>query len=65
MKIEYEATFFPVEKEEIRNKLKSLGAELVKPEFLQQRVVFYLPKGHGVEGGWLRVRDEGDKVTAS
>jgi len=24
-----------------------------------------LPKGHEIEGGWLRVRDEGDKITMS
>ena len=65
MQIEYEATFPDINKDEIRKKLKSAGAELVKPEFLQKRVVFNLPKGHEIEGGWLRVRDEGDKITMS
>lgn len=65
MKIEYEATFTDINKGEIRKKLKKVGAKLVKPEFLQKRVVFNLPKGHEISGGWLRVRDEGDKITMS
>lgn len=65
MQIEYEATFVNVNKDETRQKLKTVGAKLIKPEFLQRRVVFNLPKGHEIEGGWLRVRDEGDKITMS
>lgn len=63
MKIEYEATFININKDEIREKLKSLGASLVKPEFLQKRVVFNLPNND--PNSWLRVRDEGDKITMS
>ncbi len=63
MDIEYEATFENVDKNLIREKLKSLGAELIRPEYMQKRLVFNLPEGHGIEGGWLRVRDEGDKIT--
>ena len=65
MHIEYEATFANIDKDEIRGRLEKVGAELVKPEFMQKRVAFYLPKGHEIEGGWLRVRDEGDKITMS
>ncbi len=65
MQIEYEATFTNIDKEEIRNKLKESGAELVKEEFLQKRTVFNLPKNNEIKGGWLRVRDEGDKITLS
>lgn len=65
MDIEYEATFPNVDKNEIREKLKQVGATLVRAEFLQKRVVFRLPAGHEINGGWLRVRDEGDKVTMS
>jgi len=32
---------------------------------MQKRVVFNLPKGHEIKGGWLRVRDEGNKITLS
>lgn len=65
MQVEYEATFENINKDEMRQKLKSIGAELVRPEYLQRRTVFNLPKGHGIIGGWLRVRDEGDKITMS
>jgi adenylate cyclase, class 2 len=65
MKIEYEATFPNIDKDKIRERLKKAGAVLVRPEFLQKRVVFNLPEGHEIKGGWLRVRDEQDKVTMS
>ena len=65
MQIEYEATFPDIDKNEFRKKLKSVGANLVKKEFLQKRVAFNLPKGHEIEGGWARIRDEGDRITLS
>lgn len=65
MKTEFEATFPKVNKDKVRTKLKSIGAKLVRKEFLQKRFAFRLPKGHEIEGGWLRVRDEGDKITMS
>ena len=63
MNIEYEATFVDIDKDTMREKLKEVGAKLIRPEFMQKRVVFDLPKGHEMEGGFVRVRDEGDKVT--
>jgi adenylate cyclase class 2 len=64
MDIEYEATFIDVDKDNIRGKLQKAGAKLIKPEFLQKRVVFNPPKGF--DGySWIRVRDEGDKTTMS
>lgn len=65
MPIEYEATFINVDKDEIRGRLKKAGASLIKPEFMQKRVVLNLPAGHEIPGGWLRVRDEQDKITMS
>lgn len=65
MEIEYEATFIPVDKEEMRMRLKKADATLVRPEYGQRRTVFELPKGNEVNGAWLRVRDEGDKITMS
>ena len=65
MKIEYEATFLNIEKDEMRQKLQSAGAILLKSEYLQRRVVFNLPEGHQIKGGFLRVRDESDKITMS
>lgn len=65
MQIEYEATFTNINKDDIRAKLREAGAKLVYPEILQKRVTFNLPIGHEIKGGWLRVRDEGDKITMS
>jgi adenylate cyclase, class 2 len=65
MKIEYEATFTNIDKGEVRSRLTEAGAKLIKEEFLQKRTVFNLPKNNEIEGGWLRVRDEGDKITMS
>lgn len=65
MNIEYEATFANIKKDEIRKKLVSAKAALKRKEFLQKRVVFDLPTGNEIRGGWLRVRDEGDRITMS
>ena len=63
MKIEYEATFKNIDKDNLRAKLLDLGASLKKKEFLQKRATFNLPKGQEVPGAWVRVRDEVDRVT--
>jgi len=63
--IEYEATFPNINKDDIRQRLEKAGATLVKPENLMVRSVFELPSGHKIEGGWLRVRNENDKITMS
>lgn len=65
MYTEFEATFTNVKKDDVRNKFRKAGARLIKKEFLQKRIVFNLPKVHEINGGWLRVRDEGDKITMS
>lgn len=65
MKIEYEATYININKDEVRKKLKEVGASLIKPEFLQKRIPFELPIEKRSKGKWLRVRDEGDKITLS
>jgi adenylate cyclase class 2 len=65
MDIEYEATFININKDEIRQRLQSVGATLLRPEFLQKRINFKLPLGHEQKGAWLRVRDEGDKISLS
>ncbi len=61
MNIEYEATFTQINKGGIRKKLQDIEAKLIKPEFLMKRVVFHPPKH--IKNGWMRVRDEGDKIT--
>ncbi|MBT4722743.1 CYTH domain-containing protein [Candidatus Falkowbacteria bacterium] len=63
MMTEFEATFIDIDVDEVRKKLKSIGAKLIYPERLMTRVVFFPPKD--IKGGWMRVRDEGDKITMS
>ena len=65
MDIEFEAKFLNINKENTRTVLRNAGAKLLKPEFLQKRVTFNLPKGHEVKGTWVRVRNETDKITMS
>ena len=65
MEIEYEATFPNVNKDEVCEMLKGAGAILVRPEFLQRRIPFYLPGENVIKKSFARVRDEGDKVTMS
>lgn len=49
----------------MRERFRQAGAELVRPEYLQKRIPFYLPKEKDRDDAWLRVRDEGDKITLS
>ena len=63
MQIEYEATFQNIDKDEVRNKLVKAGAKLVKPETLYKRETF--KSKIDPINAWMRVRDEGDKITMS
>ena len=64
MQTEYEAKFLNIDKDEMRARLKKAGAKLIRSEFLQKRIPFYLPDKKE-KHSWIRVRDEGDKVTLS
>lgn len=57
MKNEIEAQFLDINKDDVRLKLREIGAELKKPEVLMRRVVFYTG-----EHSFARVRDEGDRI---
>ena len=51
---------------DLKQKLEAIGAELVVAERLMRRNVFDYPdKRLEKIGGWVRVRDEGDKITMS
>lgn len=66
MKTEYEAKFLDIKPDAIRRTLADLGAILVHPEVLMRRKNFDFPDWRLEENGaWVRVRDEGDKVTLS
>lgn len=57
MNNEIEAQFLNINKDDIRAKLRTLGATLIKPEVLMKRVVFYTG-----DHSFARVRDEGDGI---
>jgi adenylate cyclase class 2 len=63
MKIEYEATFLDIDRKVFTEKLKQIGAKLGRAEYLQRRVILELPEGMRKNSIWIRVRDEGDKIT--
>lgn len=51
-----------IDKDEMRERLRRAGAELVRPEYLQKRIPFDLPVEKRSKDSWLRVRDEGDEI---
>lgn len=64
MQTEVEAKFPDIDKEALRAALKDAGAKLEYPERSMRRKNFdYEDRRLEKVGGWLRVRDEGDKVT--
>lgn len=67
MKVEYEIKFLNINKNTIRKILKESGGNQIIKERLMKRKVFDLPHIDLKEGEykWLRVRDEGEKVTAT
>jgi adenylate cyclase class 2 len=62
MQTEYEARFLDVDVEAVKTKLISQSATCAMPRTLMRRIVF---KNDDIEqrGGWLRLRDEGHRVT--
>lgn len=67
MKPEIEAKFSNVNHEVLRNKLRALGATCEQPMRLMKRKNYDFPDGRleKTKGAWVRLRDEGDKVTMS
>lgn len=64
MHTEFEAKWTDINPEDFRALLKSAGAKLIQPETLMRRKNYDEPTPFAVYGhGWIRVRDEGDKVT--
>jgi adenylate cyclase class 2 len=66
MKTEIEAKWLRIDKDSLRRKLKAAGATLLQPERLMRRKTYDYAdqKLHDI-GAWVRIRDEGDKVTMS
>lgn len=59
MNKEIEAKFFIDDKEKLRSILTSIDFSLIKKEFMMKRKTFNCDHN----GEWIRVRDEGDKIT--
>ncbi len=62
MNTEIEVKFLHVNHDELREKLTTLGAECKEPMRLMRRVAFD-NAAMRAKNGWVRVRDEGNKVT--
>ena len=62
MNTEIEVKFLHIDHDEMRTKLSSIGAVCEQPMRLMRRVTFDSPEMKA-RNGWIRVRDEGDKVT--
>ncbi len=64
MSIEIEAKWTDINPTDLRKRLAAANATLIQPEVLMRRRVYDEPTPFAVYGhGWIRVRDEGDKVT--
>jgi adenylate cyclase class 2 len=64
MQTEIEAKFLEIGAQEIRGKLNALGAKLIHAEHVMKRKNYDFQDLRLAEkNGWMRVRDEGDKVT--
>lgn len=65
MQTEWEASFWSIDKDEVRARLSAVGAELIYPERDMRRYGFFPPAGTLLQKSWVRIRDEGDRVTMS
>ncbi len=66
METEIEAKFLDIAPDTLRQKLTEIGGQLVHAERQMTRVVLDFPdKKLEKVGGWVRVRDEGDRITLS
>lgn len=66
MPTEIEAKWLRIDHAAMRATLQKVGARLVHPERLMRRKNFDFPRGTlQAHKGWVRVRDEGDKITLS
>ncbi|TSC88132.1 MAG: hypothetical protein G01um101416_155 [Microgenomates group bacterium Gr01-1014_16] len=65
MDTEFEVKFYPVDKLALQRKLVSLGAKLVSPERKMRRVIYDQVIHPEFKCGFLRIRDEGSKITMS
>lgn len=60
---EIEVKFLNIDPEVIQNKLREVDAEKISEYFYRRRVFDYPDLRLNEKGAWIRVRDEGDRVT--
>lgn len=65
MNTEFEAKFYPVNKEEYRKRLQKIGAVLKIPERKMRRLIADHHDNKDLKCHYIRVRDEGDVVRLS
>lgn len=66
MQAEIEAKFLRVDHDALRARLDELGAVCVQPMRLMRRKVYDFPDRRlHAKRAWVRIRDEGDKITTS
>lgn len=65
MKTEIEVKFINVNHDELRAKLRELGAVCEQPMRDMRRAIFATPEMDEQRNAYIRVRDEGDKVTVT
>ena len=65
METEFEAKFYPVNKEEYRKKLQDIGAKLSIPERKMRRIIADKSVNPGLKCDYIRVRDEGNLIRLS
>lgn len=65
MPTEWEASFWSIDKEAMRATLGAAGATCIYPERTMRRFTFFPPEGTPLKKSWVRIRDEGDKITMS
>jgi len=63
MNTEFEIKFLDIAEDLVKNQLKEQKARQLKPKTLMKRQVFHLNKIDEAGETWVRVRDEGDKIT--
>lgn len=62
---EIEVKFLDIDSEKIQTKLLGIGAKKVGEYFYRRRVFDYPDWRLDKQGAWLRLRDEGDRITLS
>ncbi len=65
METEFEAKFYPVNKEEYRKRLRSVGAKVTVPERKMRRVIGDKRANPQLNCDYIRIRDEGNLIRLS